>query len=98
MTGPGNIRGETDAGAAIGTSTGMPLSADFPTSPTGADTKSAQIATELTAFLRAGHADTTTYNESLDALREGLTAAPQAIEATDQAGAAGISNSGGTYI
>ena len=98
MTTPGNIRGETEAGAAIGAAAAMPLPADFPASPSGADTKSAAIATELTAFLNAGRADTAIYNQSVDALREGLTAAPQAVEAADQSGAAGISNSGGTYI
>lgn len=75
----------------------MHLPTDFPSSPTGTDTKSAAIAGELNAFLKTAQAETTTYNTSVDTLREGLVAAPEAVEATDQNGAAGISASGEVY-
>jgi len=92
-----SIRGNTTTGAAAGASAGMHLSTDFPSSPTGADTKSTAIAGELNAFLKTAQLETTTYNTSVDTLREGLVAAPQAVDATDAAGAAGIEGSGEVY-
>lgn len=92
-----NIRGNTSAGAAAGALAGMHLPTDFPSSPTGADTKSAAIAGELNAFLKTAQAETTAYNTSVDTLREGLVAAPNAVDATDQAGAAEVAGSGEVY-
>jgi len=94
MTGPGNIRGETDAGAAIGANAGTPLPAGFPVSPTGSDTKSVAIAAALNALLDTARVETGIYNASVDTLRQGLVQAPRAVDATDAAGAAGINGSG----
>ncbi|EUA17402.1 hypothetical protein I549_1928 [Mycobacterium avium subsp. avium 2285 (R)] len=78
---------------------GMHLSADFPSVPTGSDPKSQQIAAELNAFLDAARKEINTYNQSVDALRAGATAIPEAINATDQSGADTVNRSaeGGTY-
>ena len=92
-----NIRGDTTAGAATGASAGMHLPTDFPTSPTGADTKSAAIAAKLNAFLKTAQAESATYNTSVNTLREGLVAAPNAVDTTDQNGAAGIADSGEVF-
>jgi hypothetical protein len=97
MTTPGNIRGETAVGAAIGASASQPLRMDFPDSPTGSDTKSAAIAAALSAFLDTARVETGIYNASVDTLRQGLVQAPQAVEATDESGAAGIAASGEVY-
>ena len=94
-----DIRGNTSAGAAAGSAIGMHLSADFPPVPTGSDPKSMQIAAELNAFLDAARKEINTYNQSVDAMRAGATAAPQATDATDRSGADTVSSSGegGTY-
>jgi hypothetical protein len=93
----GNIRGNTDAGAAIGASAGKPLRTDFPVSPTGSDTKSVAIAAALDRFLDTARVETGIYNASVDTLRQGLVQAPQSVEATDESGAAGIAASGEVY-
>lgn len=92
-----NIRGNTTAGAAVGASAGMPLSENLPASPTGADTKGTEIAAELNAFLDTARTQTAIYNQSVTALRQGMQQVPQNIEATDQAGANTVANSGGTF-
>lgn len=91
------IRGESAAGAAAGASVGMHLHTDFPPVPTGADVKSAAIATELQGFVTAISADVDTYNASLDQVREGITAACQRVDDGDRTGAGGIENSGQIY-
>ncbi len=88
------VRGESAAGAVAGASVGMHLTADFPPVLTGADSKSAAIATELQGFVTAISTDITTYNSSLDQVREGITAACQRVDVGDRAGADGIENSG----
>ncbi|KMV21801.1 hypothetical protein ACT16_15030 [Mycobacterium heckeshornense] len=77
----------------------MHLSADFPPVPTGSDPKSQEIAAELNAFLDAARREIATYNQSVDAMRAGMTAAPQATETTDQSGADTVDHSGqgGTF-
>lgn len=94
-----DIRGNTAAGASAGASIGMHLSTDLPKCPTGGDTKSTQIATELNAFIDAAHTEINTYNQSVGALRAGTTAAPKGVDATDQSGADIVNSSGqgGTY-
>jgi hypothetical protein len=87
------IQANTQAAAQLGSSIGMHLSTEMPKSPTGGDTKSTQISTELKTFLSAAHNEITTYNKSVDALREGCTAAPQSVDATDRAGAGIVNNS-----
>lgn len=92
-----NIRGNTTVGAAVGASAGITLSDNLPASPPGADTKSSQIAAELSAFLHAAKAQTAIYNQSVTALRQGMQQAPQDVEATDQSGANTVASSGGTF-
>jgi hypothetical protein len=75
----------------------MPLSRNFPVSPTGSDTKSVAIAQALNDFLDTARVEHETYNVSLDTLRQGLVQAPKAVEATDESGAAGIAASGEVY-
>jgi hypothetical protein len=89
------IQANTQTAAQLGSSMGMPLSTDLPKCPSGDDTKSSQISTEMKAFLSAAHNEITTYNKSVDALREGCKAAPQAVDATDHAGAGIVNNSTG---
>jgi hypothetical protein len=87
------IQANTQAAAQLGSSMGMHMSTDLPKCPSGGDTKSTQISTELKSFLSAAHNEITTYNKSVDALREGCTAAPKAVDATDHAGAGIVNNS-----
>ncbi|ORW12223.1 MULTISPECIES: hypothetical protein [Mycobacterium] len=89
-----DIRGNTTGGAAAGSSVGMHLHPEFPPVPTGSDPKSQQIAAELKAFIEAAHREIAVYNQSVDALRAGMTAAPQATETTDQSGADTVNSSG----
>lgn len=93
------IQADTQAAAQLGSSMGMHQSTDLPKCPGGSDTKSSQISTELKSFLSAAHNEITTYNKSVDALREGCTAAPQAVDTTDRAGAGIVNNStdGGVF-
>lgn len=46
------------------------------------------------ALLKTAQLETTTYNKDVDNLREGLVAAPQAVDTTDAASAADINRSG----
>ena len=90
------IRGDTTAGAQAAHSASMHLSTDTPEIPTGSDTKSTAISTALQGIVDTGKTETTTYNTSVDQLREGLAAAPDRITAADQQGAATVDQSGGT--
>ncbi|MDA3641998.1 MULTISPECIES: hypothetical protein [Mycobacterium] len=94
-----DIDANTKKAAQLGASMGMHLSADFPPVPTGSDAKSQQIANELNAFLNAARKEIHTYNQSVDAMRAGASAVPEAIDATDQSGADTVNRSaeGGTY-
>lgn len=90
------IRGDTTVGAAAARSAGMHLPADFPTSPTGGDTRSAAIAAATSTFLAAARTETVTVNSSVDQLREGMVAAPERVETADRQGAERVANSGET--
>ncbi|WP_084020274.1 hypothetical protein [Mycobacterium avium] len=94
-----DIDANTEKAAQVGAAIGMHLHPEFPPVPTGSDPKSQQIAAELKAFLDAAHKEIETYNQSVDALRAGATAIPQATDATDQSGADTVNSSGegGTY-
>jgi hypothetical protein len=89
------IIANTQAAAQLGSSMGMRMSTDLPKCPSAGDTKSSQISTEMQTFLSAAHTEITTYNKSVDALREGCTAAPKAVDTTDRAGAGIVNNSTG---
>jgi hypothetical protein len=87
------IDANTDTAARLGQSMGQHMPTDLPRSPSGGDTKSTQISTALNAFLGTAKTEISTYNKSVDALREGCTSAPQSIDATDRAGADLVNNS-----
>ena len=92
-----NIRGETTSGASAGALTAIHLSTDHPACPSGADTKSAAISASIGASLNTAVTETATFNASVDTLREGLVAAPTAVEATDANGAATVATSGEVF-
>src|ERR1700753_3920865 len=92
------IVANTQVAAQLGAAMGTPLSTDLPKCPSGADTKSTQISTAMNTFLSAAHNEITTYNKSVDALREGCKAEQQSVDASNRAGAAIVNNSTGGRV
>lgn len=93
-----SIRGDTTAGAGMAHAVGMHIPNDNATTPSGSDTKSSAIAAVINKIHDSVHDQTTTTNTSLDQLRQGLAAACQRVDATDQQGAADVNNSGTVTI
>lgn len=93
-----SIRGDTTAGANMAHAVGMHIPSDNAATPSGSDTKSTAIAAVVNKIHDSVHDQTTTANSSLDQLRQGLAAACQRVDATDQQGAAGVNNSGTVTI
>jgi hypothetical protein len=95
VTMPGNIAGDTTAGAAVAATVGVHLSPHLPPSPpAGADAKSIAIEAAINSFLVSARAELRSYNSSVDALNRGLAYAPTTVDSTDQAGADGVASSG----
>jgi len=92
------IRGDTTAGAAMAHAVGMHISTELPEVPTGSDIKSQAISTTLETIKKVAQTEIGTYNTSVDQLRQGLAAAPQRVDVTDQQGAAEVDNSGTVTI
>lgn len=93
-----SIRGDTTAGANMAHAIGMHMPSGNATTPSGSDSKSTAITAAVNKAHDSGHDQITANNSSLDQLRQGLTAACQRIDATDQEGAADVHNSGTVTI
>lgn len=90
------IRAETTIAAREGRVIGMHAPTDQPTTPTGGDSKSGQIAAAINAAKRTYGTELDACNTSVDEIRRGLPEAAERITEADQQGAEDVENS--TYI